>query len=451
MACGHHAPLPVLAAPAPSPREDALPALPLASMVIPLSVPLGLVQELVHEHLPLPSADDWLTVTGEGDSPEVAIRYQTQLGALALSFEGPLVHIALPIDYYGSFRARADTPFGSLWLTKNTRWGSREQPGNITLRVSSRLSLSPDWQLAASSTLDAVELTAPDVDKLCAGKVFKVCVPIELARDRVHRELDKQVRAQVVPGLATLDAQLAARLDLRGLVQRVWQQLHAPHATPGGPTLALAPETLTLGHPRLQGDNLVLELQVSGRPSWGDATPAAAPALPAASESDAVRSDVPFWLPISLAELTQHWTSALAAETNAAGYRVSQLELLGPASTPGRWLWAATLHSETATARVYGEGSLESAGAGVSLRDVRLMDGAEPLLAATGFDLEQLSKALSRPADLAANLAERLRELRAALADSVAPFPVTALPDVNATLLSAHAARSGLVFSAVAR
>ena len=36
-----------------------------------------------------------------------------------------------------------------------------------------------------------VVLTAPDVDKLCAGKAFKVCVPVDVVKDRVHREIER--------------------------------------------------------------------------------------------------------------------------------------------------------------------------------------------------------------------------------------------------------------------
>jgi Domain of unknown function (DUF4403) len=449
--CGHRAPLPTLQAPLPTAREDALPETARSSLVIPLSVPLRVVQELVRERLRLPSADDWVKVSGEGDNPEVAIRYQAELGELTLALEGPLVHTSVPIHYFGSFRARAETPFGSIWLTKNTRWGSREQPGTITLRIRSQLSLAPGWQLATSSVLEDVVLTAPDVDKLCAGKVFRVCVPIELARARVHAELDKQVRAHASAGLAELDAQVAARADLERLARVVWERLQAVRTTASGAALTLAPESMSVSYPALEGDALVLTLQVWARPRWSAAAQPAAQPLPAAAEARTSPDELHYALPVSYATLNQHLSAALVAETNDAGYRVSELRLLGAAPRPGRWLWAATLEAQHETGVVYGECTLRLAGSSVSLADIEVPEAAAPLLRATGFSDEPLGRALSRAADLAQPLAERVAELRALLVESVSPWPARPLAHVTSALESAHAASQGVVFSAVAR
>jgi hypothetical protein len=451
VSCAPRAPLPTLPAPTPTPREDPLPELPLSSMVIPLSVPLALVQELVHERLTLPSVHDWLQVTGEGDNPELSIRYQAELGELGLALEGPLVHTTVPIHYFGSFRARADTPFGSLWLTKNTSWGSRERPGTITLQISSRLALSPNWQLGASSVLDDVLLTAPDVDKLCAGKVFRVCVPIELATGRVHAELDKRVRARAAEGLAELDAQLAARADLEGLARRVWERLQASRPAAGGAALALVPERMSLSYPTREGDALSVALQVWARPSWNASVAPELRPLPAATEPSAVQDEVHYALPVSYGALSLRLSAALTVQNNEEGYRISELKLLGPAAGAGRWLWAATLSSARDTAQVYGECALRVNGASVSLVEIQLPEPARPLLKATGFSDEQLAQKLSAPAELTQELGERVSDLRGLLSESVSPWPVRPLAAVNSALEAAHAARDGVVFSVSAR
>lgn len=61
-----HPPLPVVSAPAIAEREDAMPAAPLSTLIIPLTVPLPLLQQLVKERLQIPGESDWRTVTGEG-------------------------------------------------------------------------------------------------------------------------------------------------------------------------------------------------------------------------------------------------------------------------------------------------------------------------------------------------------------------------------------------------
>ncbi|HEX6244589.1 MAG TPA: DUF4403 family protein [Polyangiales bacterium] len=449
--CAHRGPLPVLVAPAAVTREDALPELPGSSLVIPLSVPVAALTQLVQERLSIPSAPDWLQVTSEGDSPEVGIRYHAELGELQLQPEGPVVHTTLLIRYFGSFRARAKLPFGWTWLTKNTAWGSRERPGTIAIRVGTRLTLAPDWQLRAESVLEDVVLTAPDVDKLCAGKVFRVCVPIEVARGQVHAELERQVRARAADGLHELDAQLMQHADLQSLAQRVWQRLQEPREAADGTRLSLSPETMTLSHPRVQADQLVIDLSVQGRPRWSAEAQVQPRALPAAAEPSAASNALHVTLALARTTLSERLTAALASEPNDAGYRVTALRLLGPALTPARWLLSVTLASDARSGELYVEAGLEPHGATLHLTAVQPLPGAQPLLDATDFDAAQLANALARPADLSPDLARPLAEVRALLAASVSPWPVSPLVGVTARLESVYAARDGVVLTAVAR
>ena len=125
-----------------------------------------------------------------------------------------------------------------------------------------------------------------------------------------------------------------------------------------GQRLAPAPEAMTLSYPALQGDALVIALNLWGHPSWSSAPQAEARPLPAAAELGASHNELSFLVPLSRETLGQRLGAALDTLPNEQGYRVSELQLLGPASTPGRWLWAARLSSEDDSALVYAESAL---------------------------------------------------------------------------------------------
>lgn len=448
----HRQPLPVLSVPAITERSEVVPAAPLSTLTIALSVPLAALQELAQQRLQIPGEADWRTVTGDGESPELGIRYQAELATPLLRSEGQTLRTSLPFRYHGSFRARAKTPFGWIWLTKNTRWGSREQPGTIELMISSQLSVDGNWQLSAHSTLTDVALTAPDVDKLCAGKVFKVCVPVEMVRERVHRELEQQVRARAEPGLAELDAQLPARVDLPALARDVWQRLSAGLAK-NGETLGLAPEGMSLGAPTVMEDAVVAELRIWGRPRWSrEPLPAASP-LPPPTELGQGSNDLHFTVMASLDELSQGLSVGLAgAAQTGADYRLSTVQLLGPAASAQRFLLAITITDGDSSALAYGEASLLIDGQSVGLSDLQLFADSQPLLAAAGYSPAALVATFSALRhSLTPQLDDRLNGLRNLLASSVLPWPVSPLAGVKATLQAAYVTGSTLTFSVTAR
>jgi hypothetical protein len=446
-----HQPLPVVSAPAVAEREDTVPDAPLSTLIIPLTVPLPLLYQLIQERLQIPGEADWRTVTREGQSPEIAIRYQAELSTPKITIDGRTVHITLPIRYFGSFRARARTPFGSIWLTKNTRWGNRERPGLIELTVSSELAIDADWQLHSHSSLTGVELTAPDVDKLCAGKLFKICVPVDEVKERVHRELEQQIRALAEPRLQELDAQVAARADLPTVARRVWRRLQAGSSA-NGDTLALAPERMSLGYPTVTTDAVIAELRVWGRPRWSSAAFPEAIPLPPPAETDKAVNDVHFTVMSRLMNLSQGFSNGLASlPENRDGFRISEVKLVGPAAGAQRFVLAIQVSDGDVSSTAYGETSLLLDGASVGLREVLLSDTSSPLLAAAGYtpaDLVALLSQLRCP--LAPLLEARLSGLRALLANSISPWPANPLQGVRATLEAAYATRGGVTFSATA-
>jgi hypothetical protein len=447
-----HQPLPAVSAPAIAEREDAVPAAPLSTLIIPLIVPLPLLQQIVQERLQLPGEADWRTVTSEGQSPEIGIRYRAELSTPKITIDGRTVHITLPILYYGSFRARARTPFGSVWLTKNTSWGNRKRPGRIEITVTSELGIDADWQLRSRSSLNRVVLTAPDIDKLCAGKAFKVCVPVDVVKDRVHREIEQRVRALAEPQLRELDAQVAARVDLPALARDVWRRLQAGLSTDGD-TLALAPERMSLGDPTVTGDAVIAELRVWGRPRWSVTAPPAAVPLPPPAETSEGVNDAHFTVMSRFSDLSQGLSGGLASlPENGDGYRVSTVKLVGPAAGAERFVLAVTLSDGDDSSTAYGESSLLLDGSSVGLSETVLSDASSPLLVAAGYTPADLVALLSRlRCPLAPLLEAHLSGLRALLASSISPWPTNPLQGMRATLVAAYATRGGVTFSATAR
>jgi hypothetical protein len=421
-------------------------------LVIPLTVPLPLLQQLVQERLQLPGEAEWRTVTSEGQSPEIGIRYQAELNAVNFAIEGRTVRVTLRILYYGSFRARARTPFGSIWLTKNTSWGSRERPGVIELTMSSDLTIDADWQLHSRSSLTGVALTAPNVDKLCAGKAFKVCVPVDMVKDRVHREIEQRVRALAEPQLPELDAQVAARVDLPAIARGLWRRLQEGLSA-NGDTLALAPERISLGYPAVTGEAVTAELRVWGRPRWSVATSPNATPLPPPAEVDGAANDIHFIVMSRLSDLSQGLSAGLTSlPQNDDDYRVREVKLVGPAAGAGRFVLAITVSDGENSSTAYGETSLLLDGTNVGMREVQLSDASSPLLTAAGYtpaDLVALLSQLRCP--LASLLEARLSGLRSLLASSISPWPTNPLQGLRLTLEAAYATRGGVTFSATAR
>ncbi|MFT3924108.1 MAG: DUF4403 family protein [Myxococcales bacterium] len=440
-ACAHRPPLPVLPPPAVRPRTDGVPPLPLSTLVVPLAVPLSGVQDVLRQRLVIPSVKDWQQVTPPGESPEVGIRYQAELGAARFATTGSLVRTSLPIHYYGSFRVRAKTPLGWLWLAKNVAWGSKDKRGTIELAVDSELSVSPAWQLSTRSSLGGVTLTAPDVEKLCAGKIVKVCVPVEVVRDRLHRELDKQVRERASAGLAELDGQAAARTNLAGIAQEVWSRLQASVAQGQGDPLWLRPEGMALSSLVVSDDALRSELRVWARPGWGTSVSDARP-LPAAAELGPPAEDVYFDTRLGLQAVSDGFSHILSAlPANGDDIRLERIDLLGPAEAPGRWLVAMRLADDDRSATVYGDALLLPEERALRLSELQLTEASTALVVTAGFKPATFVELVDQAARCALDevLDGRLAAVRGALAESVAPWPVSFSSSTRASVQAAYA------------
>jgi hypothetical protein len=322
----------------------------------------------------------------------------------------------------------------------------------IELLVSSELAIDGDWQLRSHTSLTRVTLTAPDIDKLCAGKVFKVCVPVDVVKDRVHREIEQRVRALAEPRLQELDAQVAQRVDLPTLARGAWQRLQEG-LDANGETLALAPEAMSLGYPAISGDAVTAELRVRGRPRWNATASPATFALPPPAEMENAVNEVHVTARSPLSDLSQGLSDGLASlSRNHGDYRVSEVKIMGAAAGAQRFIFAISMSDGDSASTAYGEASLLLDGTSVGLTEIKLSDASSPLLVAAGYTPADVTGLLSQLRfSLAPLLEARLSSVRVLLTRSMNPWPTNPLQGVKATLEAAYATRGGVTFSATAR
>jgi hypothetical protein len=445
-ACSHLPPLPVATAPTPSARVEAAPAERAATFSFMLSVPLSELEALLRDQLSLPSAPDWQLVTEPKESPEVEVRYEAELLTPQIAIVGSTLIVKLQIAYFGSLRARVHTPFGWLRLSKGTHWGDRDQRALIELEVHTNLELAADYQLHAQSSLHEVKLAAPPIDQLCAGGAFKVCVPAEVAARPIHAELERRIRSRAESGLAHVDEQVRERASLASAAQRMWERLSAAQpALPSGETLQLRPRAIALSPPFINGDQVALAINLSAAPRFSiePAPPASPP--PSLGVEPPGSTFVPLsWLE-PFAAIGEGLSVAARAQANEDGQLPTQIELLGPAQSEGRFLLALGLRREGQARKVYGEAELVHAGDQLKLGAINLTADSERLLALAKIDRAAfLAAAGSLAYRPSAALDARTRSLRALIADSLAPLPIDPLASVQPNIVATRSGPGGV-------
>jgi hypothetical protein len=446
LACARPQPLPQLVAPAVVPREDPLPAPAASTLRIPVGIPLADLQELLREHLTLPSLDDYQIVSDEGQSPEVAIRYTAELLPPEFSSEGEVLHVRVPIAYHGSFRARAKTPFGWVWLTKGTDWGNPKAQGRIDVSLDVRVGVGGDWTLSTTSALRELRFTAPPVEKVCTRGLFKLCVPAEWVAERVHQELDRRVRERVERGLAEADAQARERVNLAGVAAQVWTRLQGAQRMPStGEPLYVAPEQLGVTPPEVRGDALVSDVRVWCRPGSTAPVPSA---LAAPAGGDFPGDHVEWLSRATYAELQTAFNVAVASGPRLpSGQRVTGLSLLGTAPEPGRWLLGiALVDGAERHFTLYGAATLHADGSALHVDDLMLLPDSERLAATAKLLSRDLQASLAQAVhiELLPVLDAHVGALRAALSEAISPWPTYVLAEARVQLLGVFAAGGGM-------
>jgi hypothetical protein len=396
--------LPSVPQPAVQARTDAAPPVPLSRLALPLELELAwllpLVGQAVQKDLKLEQAD-WTRVTASGANPEVDTRMQAALGELGVSVGKGVVRIEVPVAYWGKVRARASTPFGSVWLTKGTEWGTREAPGQVILDVELRPRIDGAFELTTSSSLAGVRFQAPKGDKLCTTTLVRICISREDAAARVHAELEREIRKTAPKLLATVDARITERVDLRSFVGKALAGLAAPSGTE---QLAVRVEELAVGPITGKGTRLRVNVELAFRVSSGGAAEKP-PKLPPKAELRGISSELSYDFGVSFAELSARWSEQLAGSA-VADWSIARCEVLGPAATEAEGaalLVALSLERHAQTLRVFARVVVEPQAAALQLTSVRLSAESSAALAALEVPPEGVESLLkeraARPLD----------------------------------------------------
>jgi len=422
------------------------PALDASRLTLPLSVPVALLQQMLQQAAPQHESTNWQRVSEKGASPEVEARFEVQADPVVLESDGDALTATLPLRYHGALRARAKTPFGWVWLTQNTPYGSASAPGRIELKVRATLTVSEHWALSTHSELIGVKLKAPPVDKLCTSGALTICIPANEVTARVNAELDRRIRREAARALRDADAQIAKRVPLRELAETLWKRLQAEQAG-----LWLDPRALALHAPVVRDDSLILQVRLRAMPQLHAPGEVARSALPPPEALEKQRDVLHFDAPLTW----QAWSDALrtrelATSATSGEAMVSTLIVRGPAPTEGRvWLASSLAHGgDTRTLHVTAK--VVSDGQRVWLSDGTPTEGSRALLQSLGIEEGPFFVNLleATQVDVSPMLEARVEGVRRALSASVMPLPTTPLRDAQCEVRSAFVTPDAVVLRA---
>lgn len=275
-----------------------LPAPVEGTFKLPVRLPHTLIADLVNGELPQHQADGFQQVTPPGRSPDLQAAYDIWRDPVRVSFSDSTLHLEVPLRYAARFNARVKNPFGGKWMTvaRNEAWGTPEHPLRVTVRLHSRITISPDWQLTLATKVDPPEHGPPPSGKICTGGAFKLCVTKASVAPQVQRQIDAEVRNRIGKAAADFDRTAPSKLALRQRVQRIYRRLVEPKATEHGRFMTLAPRQAALSL-RAEPGAVVVEPAVFAQLAYHDQRPRfSAPALPLRSAISAL-PDEPLTLP----------------------------------------------------------------------------------------------------------------------------------------------------------
>lgn len=248
-----------------------------AALTVQLRVPLSVIAREIDAQLPEHEAKDLGLVTREGKSPEITARYEVWRDPVKLHYADGALQIDVPVRYAARFDARVKNPFGGKWLTvaRDEPWGSAEDPQRMGLRVHTQVDVSPSWELALSSKVDAPEHGPPPAGNICTGGGFKLCIAKSSFASEVSRRIDGEIVPRIQNALEDADRHLQDQIALRSRVEQAWQALSRPHPSddhgrwtivePRQAALDLSPD----------GDAIRVEAAVFARVSYYESEPPA--------------------------------------------------------------------------------------------------------------------------------------------------------------------------------
>ncbi len=346
---------------------------------------------------------------GLGEEPTLTMRERT-------------LTVDIPIAYHGDVRARVKTPFGHVWLTRGTAWGTKAEPAKVMLRVNVEASVRNGARVFTKSALDHMTFTAPSMEKVCASGVLKICISRDDAAKYVHAEVEKVIRDEAAPALAALDETIAREANLSRIVDPALAALRTPQQTALGSWLALTPRAAALARWSGKEDTLSLGGELWMEPTFSLDRPAVANEAillrDATDDPSVLRLD----LLLTFEQLSRAYTEA-AKRVRTRSVKVAAVRVLGADPDGKHLVIALVLERDKRRSEVYVRG------------EPVIRDGALALATVTATEpsLVGLAHARANEAELSAALT---REMVVALSPLLADH-VSAIRTRMAALLSA--------------
>jgi hypothetical protein len=287
-ACAGENAQPAAAGQAPSSGAEAagpppLPAAREATFVQSIHVPLQLLETAIAAQIPEHETQPRKLLTRENKSPAIEASFEIWRDAVSVRYEGDNLLVQVPLRYAVKFDAKVKNPFGGKWLkvAQNEDWGTADEPQRVTLHLSTRVEINPQWELRLATEMNPPDHGAPPGGELCTSGIFKLCITKDSFAPEVRRRIDAEVVPRVQRELEQLDRKVEEAVKLRERAERMWNGLTQPRAINAHDQFsAIVPEQAAI---ELQGADaeLVVTAAVHGKVTYtqGKPAPLAAPPL----------------------------------------------------------------------------------------------------------------------------------------------------------------------------
>jgi hypothetical protein len=195
-------------------------------------VPLGLLSTSIEAQIPEHETQPRKLLTRPNASPAIEASFEVWRDAVAVRFEGDTLYVEVPLRYAVKFDAKVKNPFGGKWLkvAKDEDWGTENEPQRVTLRIQTRIEITPQWELHLSMQVEPPEHGPPPDGKLCTSGLFKLCITKDSFEPEVRQRLDAEIVPRVRTELEKLDRKIEETVELRARSERTWRGLSQPRA-----------------------------------------------------------------------------------------------------------------------------------------------------------------------------------------------------------------------------
>ncbi len=225
-----------------------LPPQPVSLISIPVQVNLKPTYQAIEKTTP--------TVYAGGENPCQGIRYQYAFkrSPLRINGEGQTVTCQVNGEYSLSGSYCATCAFDRCIIkTPVFSCGVDEPLRKIAIAFQTALTLRPDYQLSANTTLTQLRPIDP-----CQISFLNV---------DISEALVKQIRQSMAPVCKSVDSAIVA-YPMRTAVQDMWNKLKAPESIQSLGFFSLNPDALSVQSLQLSGDSLRFRLMIRCKPDF---------------------------------------------------------------------------------------------------------------------------------------------------------------------------------------